>query len=81
MLRKIYIVTDGRYSESPVIAFSDENEARDYANRLHDSERVSEYIYCIQLVEGSVIDELLRGLERKLDAEGIEITGVEFEGE
>ena len=81
MLRKIYVVTDGKYNESPIMAFSDENEAIDFAERIHSQIHAGEYLYTIQLAEGSVIDELLCGLERKLNKEGIEITGVEFEGD
>lgn len=84
MVRKIYIVLNGRYSPKPVMAFSDENEACDFAVKLHDKYYDDDYrdnIVEVQLVEGSIIDELLRGLECKLDREGIEITGVEFEGD
>lgn len=79
MVRKIFVVMNGRvYDVKPVMAFSDENEASDFAAKLHDEDYM-EFVHEIQLAEGSIIDELLRGLERKLDREGIEITGVEFE--
>lgn len=81
MVRKIYIVMNGRfYDTKPVMAFSDEHEASDFSSKLND-ENYLDYVVEIQLVEGSIIDELLRGLERKLDREGIKITNIEFEGD
>ena len=80
MVRKIYVVMNGRfYDTKPVMAFTDEHEASDFSSKLND-ENYLDYIVEVQLSEGSIIDELVRGLERKLDREGIEITGVEFEG-
>ena len=69
----------GSYAPKPVMAFSDEHEANDFAAKLHDEDYM-ENVCEIQLAEGSIIDELLRGLERKLYREGIEIMDVEFEG-
>lgn len=78
MVRKIFVVMNGRlYDVKPVMAFSDELEAADFAKKLHGDD-CFEHVFEVQLVEGSIIDELLRGLERKLDREGIEITDIEF---
>lgn len=85
MLRHIFVVGKRKDGSNPVMAFTDANEARDFAALLlRDSYSIEEpvdLIKEIQLAEGSAIEEMLRILERKLDREGIEITGVEFEGE
>lgn len=75
MIQKIWVVTQGTF-EQPLIAFTDENETNDFVKQMGSGN-----VHQIQLVEGSVIDELLRGLERKLDDLGVEITGVEFDDE
>ena len=67
------------------MAFSDVNEAREFASRvLVDSfsfHNASELIKEVQLSEGSAVGEMLKILERKLDRDGIEITGIETEVE
>ena len=85
MLRHIFVVSKRKDGSNPIMAFTDANEARDFATHLlRDTYSIDEpvdLITDIQLTEGSAIDEMLRILERKLDREGIEITGVEFEDE
>ena len=85
MIRHIYIVNSSRHGGTPLMAFSDVNEAREFASRAlvdycsyHDA---GELIQEVQLSEGSAIDEMLKILYRKLKRDGIEITDIEFENE
>ena len=85
MIRHIYIVNSSRHGGTPLMAFSDVNEAREFASRVlvdsysyHDA---GELIKEVQWSEGSAVDEMLKILERKLERDGIEITDVEFENE
>lgn len=81
-MRHIFVVYSSNYDHTPLIAFSDYNEAKEFAKK---NERLlnawEDDLHEVQLAEGGLIDELLRGLERKLDREGIKITGIDFGGD
>ena len=76
-MRHIYVVCSAGYVHKPLIAFSDYDEAAEFAKQMPNSWLND--LFEVQLAEGGLFDEMYRELGRKLDSEGIENVGVEFE--
>lgn len=80
-MRHVYVVCKPDYGHAPLIAFSDRNEAAEFAKKNERIEGTFEdNLFEVQLVEGDLIEELMLAIERKLAAEGIEIDDIEFAG-